>query len=134
MSGVSTGEGIRFRRPRDEDGDEVAGGHGLLGILGRTARITLWGLVTFALTFLEQIAEILAPLLLVAGIAWWVVVHVTAGLHVDPMVQGILDQVPTQYRVGGYNLSPSSLITNGVLMVAVVAACRTLTGIIAKES
>ncbi|MFC0408894.1 hypothetical protein [Roseomonas elaeocarpi] len=134
MSGISTGEDIRFRR-RPEGGDaEAEDGHGLLGILGRTARITLWGLVTFALTFLEQIAEILAPLLLVAGIAWWLVVHVTAGLHVDPMVQGILEQVPTRYWVGGYNLSPSSLITNGVLAVAVVAACRTLTGIIAKES
>ena len=39
----------------------------LEAILGRTLRILICGVATFALTFIELLAEFLAPLLLLAG-------------------------------------------------------------------
>ena len=106
----------------------------LEAILGRTLRILVCGVATFALTFIEQVAEILAPLFLIAGIAWWVLVNLTANLHLDPMLQSVVTQLPHSLSLGGHYLTPEGLIRNGVLLVAVVAVCRTLNGIIAKET
>ena len=64
----------------------------------------------------------------------YVLVNLTANLHLDPMLQSVVTQLPHSLSLGGHYLTPEGLIRNGVLLVAVVAACRTLNGIIAKET
>jgi len=103
-------------------------------IILRSASIVFWGLVTFGLTFIELVAELVGPLLLVAGALWWLGLQVLGSLTLDPELQQVLHYVPSQIQAGGYLFTPAGLIRQGLLLLAVVAACRTVNGIIARES
>ncbi|MXP62897.1 hypothetical protein E0493_05970 [Roseomonas sp. M0104] len=100
----------------------------------RGASILFWGLVTFGLTFVELVAELAGPLLLLVGALWWLGLQALGSLPLDPELQQFLHYVPGQLRAGGYLFTPGGLIRQGLLLLAVVAACRTVNGIIARES
>ncbi|MDJ0389232.1 hypothetical protein QMO56_14010 [Roseomonas sp. E05] len=100
----------------------------------RGASILFWGLVTFSLTFIELVAELAGPLLLLVGALWWLGLQALGGLTLDPELQQFLHYVPSQLRAGGYLFTPGGLIRQGLLLLAVVAACRTVNGIIAREA
>lgn len=102
--------------------------------LRRTGRIALWGAASFVLNLVEQVAEVVAPLLLAAGLAWWGALRVAGSVSVEPAVQAMLDALPARFEVGGWLLTPGGLIRDGVLLMALVAACRTLNGILAREA
>jgi hypothetical protein len=115
------------------DGQRAAG-HRWLGMALRGLGIAFWGIVTFALTFAELVAEVVAPLLLMLGGLWWALGQVIAAIPVPPEVKPMVQAFPTQLVAGGHVLTPSVLIVQGLWLLAVVAACRTLNGIIAKQT
>lgn len=96
--------------------------------------ILLWGLVTFALTFVELVAEIAGPLLLIGGAVWWLALQAVGGLALEPDLQQFLQYFPSSLQAGGHVFTPGGMIRLGLLLLAVVAACRTVNGIIARES
>ncbi|UFN47850.1 hypothetical protein LPC08_17785 [Roseomonas sp. OT10] len=97
-------------------------------------RILVFGVLTFVLTLAEEVADILAPVVLLLGLAWWAALHLLGGLITEPALQPILRELPDRLQAAGYEFTPSGMIRDGLLLVAVVAACRTLNGIIAKET
>ncbi|MFT8246571.1 hypothetical protein [Roseomonas sp. BN140053] len=130
MSDLSAENGLRFpatspalRRP-----------HRLGALALGGLRIGFWGVVQFALTLAEMVAEVLAPLLLVAGFGWWAALNVLGSLSQAPEFQAVLAELPHRLRFGDHWLTPAGLIWNGVALMAVVAACRTLNTIIVKET
>lgn len=109
--------------------------HGLLGALGNGTRIALWGVLQFTLNFIEQIAELLAPLLFVAGLGWWAAIHLVSSIELDdPNIQKLVRRFPASLTLSGHFLTPHILIVDGLWLMALVAACRTAEAIIAKET
>jgi hypothetical protein len=102
-------------------------------LLWRGLRLSVWAVVSFVLTFVELVAEWVAPLVLMAGLAWWGVLQVVGGIRVEPEIQQVLAYVPRQLLLGGTVWTPGMLITQGLTLLAVVAACRTLNRLISRE-
>lgn len=100
----------------------------------RGVSIVFWGFVSFALTFVELVAEVVAPLLLMLGGLWWAASQIIGKLPVPAEVQPVLEAFPTQLVAAGHVLTPTGLIVQGLWLLAIVAACRTLNGIIFKET
>lgn len=98
------------------------------------ARILVFGVLTFALTLAEEVADILAPVVLLLGLGWWAALHVLGSVITEPALQPILQQLPARLLVAGHEFTPAGMIRDGILLVVVIAACRTLNGIIAKET
>jgi len=96
--------------------------------------ILFWGAVTFALTFVELVAEIAGPLLLIGGAVWWLALQAVGGLTLEPELQQFLRFFPSTLQAGGHVFTPGGMIRDGLLLLALVAACRTVNGIIARES
>jgi hypothetical protein len=127
MSGYSAHDDVEFGRHRDAS-------RPWFGPVLRGIGIAFWGVVSFALTFAELVAEVVAPLLLMVGGLWWAALQVVATLPVPPELKPLLQSFPTQLMAGGHVLTPAGLIVQGLWLLAVVAACRTLNGIIAKQT
>lgn len=102
-------------------------------LVWRSLGLTVWAVVSFVLTFVELVAEWVAPLVLMAGLAWWGVVKVVGGLQLEPEIQHFLNYVPKQLLIGGELWTPGLLITRGIALLAVVAACRTLNVLISRR-
>lgn len=90
-------------------------------------------LASFAVTFIELLAELLAPLLLFVGALWWGALRVVGQISAEPELQAMLHVLPTQLQLGAYDLTPAGLIRQGLLLLAVVAACRTVNRLLARE-
>ncbi|MBO1073159.1 hypothetical protein [Roseomonas marmotae] len=127
MSGFSAHDEYEF-------GDGHSAGRRWAAMALRALAIVFWGLVTFALTFAELVAEVVAPLLLMLGGLWWALTQIITALPVPPEIQPMLRSFPTQLVAAGHVLTPTGLIVQGLWLLAVVAACRTLNGIIAKQT
>lgn len=106
------------------------------------ARTGLWAVCYFAFYFVQQIAELLAPLLLVIGIGWGALPHVmqavtASAAGADPQARDVMAHVataiPTQVTVAGHLLSPSSLIFDGFMLMALAAAGATLAAVSARN-
>lgn len=100
----------------------------------RGAWIVLWGLVSFAVNFAQAVAEEVAPLLLLLGAVWWGLLKVVAGLPLQPDMKQYMAYLPERLQAGGYTLTPSGMIETAILLLALVAACRTVDGIIARRT
>jgi hypothetical protein len=124
MSGYSTHEPEDFLLPR----------HRETPIVLRGIWVLWWGVVSFALNFAEAVAEELAPLLLLLGGLWWGIPRLLAGLPLDGQVKDLLRYIPDQLQAGGYTISAIGMLKAGILLLAVVAACRTVNGIIARRT
>lgn len=100
----------------------------------RGAWIVLWAIVSFAVNFAQAVAEEVAPLLLLLGAVWWGLLKVLAGLPLQPDIKQYMAYLPERLQAGGYTLTPTGMIEMGILLLAVVAACRTVDGIIARRT
>lgn len=103
----------------------------------RLARLVARGVVLFAFSFVEIIAELLAPIVLIAGIGWaalpGLLAMVTMEGQAREFVNNVLQSVPREIHFGHMSLTPTSLIVDGLLLIAVVALCRTLQTIVGSE-
>jgi hypothetical protein len=124
-----------YSAQNEYDFNEAHGtGRRLGSLLLRGVGIVFWGLVSFGLTFVELVAEVVAPLLLMLGGLWWAAAQIIAKVPVPAEVQPMVQSFPTQLEAAGYVLTPTGLIIQGLWLLAIVAACRTLNGIIFKET
>jgi hypothetical protein len=100
-----------------------------------SARILFWGAIQFALSLAEQVAELLAPMTFIAGIIWWAVLRVLGSMQLDDgTLQKLAEHIPATLIIGGHLIAPGRLIEDGLLLMALVAGCRTVGDIIAKET
>ena len=111
--------------------------HGPL-VAGRVARITLWGVVHFAFVLVQQLSELLAPLLLVLGIGWYALPRAveliqTGDGQMRDILNGLVAHVPSELLVAGVRLTPVGLIVDGVLLMVVAAGLSTATALLANE-
>jgi hypothetical protein len=126
MSGYSTHDEFEL--------EERRGGDRWFRVAAKGLGVAFWGLVSFGLTFVELLAEIAAPLVLMLGALWWAVLKVIDALPVPPEMQPMVAAFPVRLVAAGYVLTPGGMIIQGLWLVAVVAACRTLNGIIFKQT
>ncbi len=102
----------------------------------RAARLALWAIVNVTLVFVELVAELLAPLLLMAGAAWWALPRVLSLVVLDgqanDVLRGLAARLPTDMLVAGTWLSAPKLITDAILLFAVVAVCRTIAALMTR--
>ncbi|QDH13086.1 hypothetical protein E3E12_01470 [Formicincola oecophyllae] len=116
---------------------------------GNTVPTTLggslgWAAAYFMAAFVLQVTELLAPFLLIAGVAWKLaprLVQTVAGaVSKSGAVAGVAETgapphefvdhlagtIPMQLELGGHVFTPGGLIFDGLLLMAVAAACATL--------
>ena len=96
--------------------------------------IVFWGVISFVLNFAQAVAEEVAPVLLLLGALWWGIIRIVAALPRGPEIDPYVQYLPERLQAGGYTLTPVGMIELGILLLAVVAACRTVDGIIARRT
>lgn len=104
--------------------------HPAMAAVTRATRMVARGLVLFGFSFVEIIAELLAPIVLVFGIGWAMLPGIVSiagpeGQARD-FVATMVQAIPHEIHLGRTVVTPTSLIVEGVLLVAVVALCRTV--------
>ncbi len=106
----------------------------LLPGLSHFARLAVWSVVNAILVFAEHLAELFAPFLLLAGAIWWAIPRGLAAITLDgqanDLLQMVRGRVPHDVYIDGSYYSAGTLIWDGIMLVAVVAICRTLSTVI----
>ena len=107
-------------------------------VAGRAARATLWGLAHFAFVLVEQVAELVAPLLLVVGAGWWALPKAvsliqTSDGQMRDILNGLVQHIPTALTVAGHTFTPVGLLVDGVVLMAIAAGLSTATAVLANE-
>jgi hypothetical protein len=104
-------------------------------------RLGLWSVLHALFYFLQQLAELLAPLLLVAGLGWWALPHVVGAITTeagngDSQMHDILNTIsgtiPAGLHLAGHWITPASLIFDGLLLMAFAAIGATLSALAAR--
>ena len=108
------------------------------GVVGRTLRVLVWSVVHFCASLAQQLAELLAPLLLIAGVGWYVLPRVigliqTDDVQVRDIVAGLQSHVPSQLVLAGHTLTATGLIVDGIVLMVIAAALSTATTLIGNE-
>ncbi|GAJ28055.1 hypothetical protein [Acidomonas methanolica] len=105
-------------------------------------RTGIWSVCYFAFYLAQQIAEILAPLLLVIGLGWAALPTIvravtTSAANADPQARDVMSHVvaaiPSQLTVAGHVLTPTGLILDGFLLMGLAALGATLSAISARN-
>ncbi len=109
---------------------QTVASHPAMAAATRATKMVVRGLVLFAFSFIEIVAELLAPIVLVFGIGWAMLPGIVSiagpeGQAKD-FVAGMVQAIPREIHLGRTTVTPASLIVEGVLLVAVVALCRTV--------
>ena len=123
---------------RLDAGDGARAGRRLpvLPLIGKFVSLVAWAAINVGLLFAEQLAELLAPVLLLAGAAWWAIPRGLDALKLEGPANDILLQVrghvPLDAMVAGHELSASVLLNDGLLCIGVVAICRTLSNLLSR--
>ncbi len=106
-----------------------------LRLAERFMRVAVWSIINAALMFAEHLAEMLAPLLLMAGAVWWLIPRVLDTITLEGQAEDVLQvvraHIPHEVYVDGALYTASVLITDALWLVAVVAICRTLSAALA---
>lgn len=109
---------------------------------GAMIRTTVWSVCHFAFYLAQQIAELLAPLLLIIGIGWYLLPHIvsaitTSAASADPQARDIMNHVagtiPTQLVLNGHVMTPGGLIFDGILLMGLAAVGATLSALSARN-
>lgn len=102
----------------------------------------LWFICHFLFYFVQQIAEIFAPLCIVIGIIWKIVPAAATSLtqmisSSDPQTGDIVKHssnlIPSSITLAGHTLTATTLITDGFLLLALTALCATLTAFLGRK-
>ncbi|MCX5620264.1 MULTISPECIES: hypothetical protein [Bombella] len=115
-----------------------------LPILGRVVLTVIWAIFHFIFSFLIQLAELFAPILLIIGVGWSLIPHLIAlasanlgSLTEDPQTHDIVSHIshtlPNQLIIAGHLFTPHSLIMDGLLLMALAAASSTATAWLARR-
>lgn len=104
----------------------------------------IWALAHFVFSFLIQLTELFAPILLVIGAGWAMLPHLislaTANLgsltedqQTHDIVNHISHTIPDQLVIADHTLTPHGLITDGLLLMALAAASSTAAAWLARR-
>ena len=106
----------------------------------RILRVGVWAVFYFLFYLVQQVSELVAPLVLILGIGWSALPHIigiangVAGN--DPqtrdMIAHVAHSIPDHVEMGSHLLTPSSLVFDGLLLMAAAALCATLSTIAAR--
>lgn len=105
-------------------------------------RIAVWAVLYCVFYFAQQVAELFAPLLLVLGIGWGALPYIVRAITnstvgADPQAHDVISHVasaiPDHLMVAGHYLTPSSLVFDGFLFMALAAIGATLAAIAARS-
>ena len=108
----------------------------------RGLRVAFLGFAYCVFYFLQQVAELVAPLLLVLGLGWWALPRLVDAITTheaaaDQQVRDILDSIagtiPTGLQMGGHWVTPGGLIASGLVLMAVAAVAATMSALAARE-
>ena len=104
-------------------------------------RLGLWSVLHAVFYFLQQLAELLAPLLLVAGLGWWALPRVVGAVTTETanndsqahdILNSISGTIPSGMHLAGHWITPGGLIVDGLLLMAVAAVGATLSALAAR--
>ena len=110
--------------------------------IARIARVGICAVVCGVFYFVQQVTELLAPLVLILGVGWSARPHIggaigTSAAAADPQTRDIVTHVagtiPHQIVIGSHIVTAASLVTDGLLMMAAAALCATLAAVAARE-
>ena len=92
----------------------------------------------FGANLAQQLAELLAPLLLIAGLGWYVLPHLIGLIQTDDgqvreILSGVQSHVPAQLTLAGHTLTASGLIVDGIVLMVIAAALSTATTVLGNE-
>lgn len=102
----------------------------------------VWAICHFVFFFIQQLAEIFAPLLLIIGIIWKILPNLlksAVGMvdAADPQIRDMVGRgtelIPTSLTVAGHTISASSLIFDGLLLIGLTALCATITAFLGRR-
>lgn len=111
-------------------------------VISRSGTVVFWALCHFVGSFVQQIAEIFAPLCLVVGIGWAALPHVlslltTKEIATDPQARDVVNTMvtlfPNHLAIGQHLLTPIGLIINGLLLLALAALGSTIMTVAARK-
>ena len=126
-------------RSRPEAWAQQRAGRGRTPLL--LLRLGVWSVLHAVFYFLQQLAELLAPLLLVAGLGWWalprVVGAVTSGTastdsQAHDVLASISGAIPAGLHLAGHWITPGGLIVDGLLLMGFAAIGATLSALAAR--
>lgn len=124
------------QRDIDEAGGRARHLSTVMGVAWLMGRTVVWAVINVALVFTEQVAELLAPLLLLAGAVWWALPRVLGLIVLDgqanDVLRGVTAKLPTEIMLAGHWLSAATLVTDAFLLFALVAVCRTLAALMTR--
>ncbi|MGC5748175.1 hypothetical protein J4P41_05960 [Gluconobacter sp. NFX36] len=109
---------------------------------GALIRTGIWSVCYFVFYFAQQVAELLAPLLLILGLGWYILPHIvsaitTSAASADPQAKDIMNHVagtlPTHLQIGSHLLTPGSLMFDGFLLMGLAAIGATLSALAARN-
>lgn len=108
----------------------------------RLLRTAIGAACYFIFYFVQQMAELFAPLLLIAGAAWAALPALVKTLTrstaaADPQahdaIASVANAIPEQITLAGHELSASGLICDGLGLMAVAAAGATLAMLVGRR-
>lgn len=108
----------------------------------RLVRTGIWSVCFFIFYFVQQLAELLAPLLLIAGVLWKALPAVVGSLShaaasADPQARdaigSVASAIPSHIVIAGHDLTAGGLIWDGILLMALAAAGATLATVAGKN-
>ena len=108
----------------------------------RLLRTAIGAACYFVFYFVQQIAELFAPLLLIAGAAWAALPALVKTLtrtaaSADPQahdaIASVANAIPEQITLAGHELTASGLICDGLGLMAVAAGGATLAMLVGRK-
>ncbi len=108
----------------------------------RALRLAFWTVAHFVFYFLQQLAELIAPLLLALGLGWWALPRLVDAItareaNADQQTHDILNTIasgiPHGLTIGTHWITPGGLITGGLALMAVASVGATLSALAARE-
>ena len=112
--------------------------HPAMAVALRLAKVVARGVVLFAFCFVEIMAELLAPIVLICGIGWAALPGMLSMAGTEgqarEVLSTVLQAIPREIHLGHTVLTPTALIVDGLLLMAVVALCRTVQTIVSTEA
>ncbi|GAA4485597.1 hypothetical protein GCM10023157_30650 [Gluconacetobacter asukensis] len=110
--------------------------------IARIARVAICAVFYGLFYFVQQVTELLAPLVLILGVGWGALPHIvgaigTSAASADPQTRDIVTHVagtiPHQIVIGSHVVTADSLVVDGLLMMAAAAVCAALAAVAARE-
>lgn len=102
----------------------------------------IWSLSYFTFYLLQQISEILAPIMLVLGVIWSIAPHLVSSVtkamsNTDPQTRDLASHfsniIPESLTIGSHTITAGGLIFDGILLIVLTALAATITALLGRR-